>query len=114
MIIFKRFGGLVILSVGISMGITFGIIELLGLNKTLAGGNEAFKMVMRYIFWMPAFINYLFCKIFLKNEREEIVTAQDGKQYKINNYSSLFFIRNIYWTPILLIFMPYMAFVLIK
>lgn len=109
MIVYRRKGALVLLAVLISIALMFGIIELFGLYEKF-GKNEAPKVVMKYIFFLPALINYLFSKIFLKDEREEIVTNERGEQYKLNNYSSLFFIRNIYWTPILLVIFIYAAY----
>ncbi|MDF0480490.1 hypothetical protein OL233_09370 [Vagococcus sp. PNs007] len=52
----------------------------------------------------PALINFLFTKYFIKNEAIKIVTDENGKEYKLNNISTFFFIKNSTWTKLLVIF----------
>ena len=42
------------------------------------------------------------------------VTNKEGQQFKLDNYSSLFFIRNKYWTYILLVLYIVIAFFIYK
>ncbi len=73
-------------------------IELESLLSKLIG------FVMLSLMFLPALINYLFTKYFVKDEGIKIVTDEEGKQYKIDTYSKFFFIRNFTWTFIFLIF----------
>ena len=66
--------------------------------------NKLIGFVMVLLMLSPALINYLFTKYFVKDEGIKIVTDEEGKQYKIDNYSKFFFIRNYTWTFIFLIF----------
>ncbi|CAI8707510.1 MULTISPECIES: hypothetical protein [Bacillus] len=66
--------------------------------------NKLIGFVMLLLMFLPALINYLFTKYFVKDEGIKIVTDEEGKQYKIDTYSKFFFIRNFTWTFIFLIF----------
>ncbi|MGT2844664.1 hypothetical protein ACVRZD_05330 [Streptococcus hongkongensis] len=67
--------------------------------------------LLKFLFWIPALYNFILEKIFCRKEKEIITTDENGKEYIINNYSSLFFIRNKYWTIILLVIYAFMAFI---
>ncbi|WP_252195838.1 hypothetical protein [Bacillus mycoides] len=60
--------------------------------------NKLIGFVMLLLMFLPALINYLFTKYFVKDEGIKIVTDEEGKQYKIDTYSKFFFIRNFTWT----------------
>jgi len=113
MIVWKRKGMLVFVAIMLAMGTYALIVHLLGLNESL-GVNKALPTVMMYGFFLPALYNHILTVLFTKNEKSEIVTNQEGKQFKIDNYSSLFFIRNKYWTYILLILYIVIAFFIYK
>ncbi|MFD1465213.1 hypothetical protein ACFQ4L_03805 [Lapidilactobacillus mulanensis] len=53
--------------------------------------------------FLPAGLNYLFTKYFLKNETVKFVTDEEGQQYRLDLKSTFFWISNKTWTIILLV-----------
>lgn len=93
-IIYKRWGILVLFS-GI---IAFGILKFV---LTTQGSN--INDHMHYFFFFAALLNFLTSRFLLSNEYEKDIVNPKGRMVKVNNYSSLFYIRNKYWTFIYLI-----------
>lgn len=113
MIVWKRKGILVFVAIMLAMGTYALIVSLLGLNDSI-GKDKALPTVMMYGFFLPALYNHILTLLFTKNEKSEIVTNKEGQQFKLDNYSSLFFIRNKYWTYILLVLYIVIAFFIYK
>ena len=103
MIIFKRFGFLVFLSIPLELFTILGLVNLIYGKSSGDLFSAHVNSIITYLFWLPAFYNFILEKIFCRNEKEEIFYDKDGNQVKLNNFSTFFFIRNKYWTYILFI-----------
>ncbi|AJG25250.1 hypothetical protein [Streptococcus iniae] len=106
MIIWRRFGFLVFLSIGLAFASWFLLTNLIYGDVTTTNSdtvNQEFNQVIMFAFWLPAFYNFIFERLFCRNEKSEVLYNVKNEPVEINNYSRFFFIRNKYWTYILLI-----------
>lgn len=100
MIIWRGKGLLVVLALilgGMINGILFNILKV----NTLHNPGFIFNGILCTIF--IAMINYFFTKKFISDSIRTLVDEKTGERVQINDSSALFFIRNKYWTWIILV-----------
>lgn len=98
MLVWRRKGLLVVLSYIFGIILWFGVGIVLG--PVLGEKSHAFAILDGSLLLIPAFFNFIFCKYFLKDETEKVLTDEKGKTYRVNNYSSFYCLRNKIWTKI--------------
>lgn len=101
MIIWRRWGILVVVAF-IAGVVASGLYmdSVRASDITQLNNSQTVVWGLLFIF-ASAGLNWISCRLLLKNEGEKIVTDDDGKKFKFTNYSSFFYIRNFYWTYIL-------------
>lgn len=98
MIIWKNKGFLVFLAIALGMVLYGFLTTSLGIADQKDFGSTIGRLFLGLI---PAALNEIFNRIFLKNEADRTLYDEKGQGYAVNNYSTFFFIRNIHWTYLL-------------
>ncbi|MEG1487191.1 MULTISPECIES: hypothetical protein [Lactococcus] len=98
MLVWRRKGLLVVLSYIFGIVLWFGVGVFLG--PVLGEKSHTFAILDGSLLLIPAFFNFVFCKYFLKDETEKVLTDEKGEAYRVNNYSTLYCLRNKTWTKI--------------